>query len=99
MTATPDDTSADFLGSDFGSRHAQDEKFYGGPSFIAKQNLYRNFDFKRHRADGQGAEFAGGGVTLRLPLPVGERVGVRGFGRMEFFSNAGAPSPYPLPIG
>jgi 4-hydroxyphenylacetate 3-monooxygenase len=37
----------DFLGSEFGSRHAQYEKFYGGPSFIAKQNLYRNFDFKR----------------------------------------------------
>ena len=37
----------DFLGSEFGSRHAQYEKFYGGPSFVAKQNLYRNFNFKR----------------------------------------------------
>ena len=37
----------DFLGSEFGSRHAQYEKFYGGPSFSAKLNLYRNFDFKR----------------------------------------------------
>jgi 4-hydroxyphenylacetate 3-monooxygenase len=37
----------DFLGSEFGSRHAQYEKFYGGPSFVAKQNLYRNFDIKR----------------------------------------------------
>jgi 4-hydroxyphenylacetate 3-monooxygenase len=37
----------DFLGSEFGSRHQQYEKFYGGPSFGAKQNLYRNFDFKR----------------------------------------------------
>ncbi len=37
----------DFLGSEFGSRHAQYEKFYGGPSFGAKLNLYRNFDFKR----------------------------------------------------
>src|SRR5947199_299417 len=36
----------DFLGSEFGSRHQQYEKFYGGPSFGAKQNLYRNFDFK-----------------------------------------------------
>ncbi|MGB7035714.1 MAG: 4-hydroxyphenylacetate 3-hydroxylase N-terminal domain-containing protein [Xanthobacteraceae bacterium] len=36
----------DFLGSEFGSRHAQYEKFYGGPSFVAKQNLYRNFDWK-----------------------------------------------------
>ncbi len=40
----------DFLGSEFGSRHAQYEKFYGGPSFVAKQNLYRNFDFKRATA-------------------------------------------------
>jgi 4-hydroxyphenylacetate 3-monooxygenase len=40
----------DFLGSEFGSRHQQYEKFYGGPSFIAKQNLYRNFDFKRATA-------------------------------------------------
>jgi hypothetical protein len=46
-TATLDDTSPNFLGSEFGSRHAQYEKFYGGPSFAAKQNLYRNFDFKR----------------------------------------------------
>jgi len=37
----------DFLGSEFGSRHAQYEKFYGGPSFSAKLNLYRNFDWKR----------------------------------------------------
>jgi len=36
----------DFLGSEFGSRHQQYEKFYGGPSFGAKLNLYRNFDFK-----------------------------------------------------
>ena len=37
----------DFLGSEFGSRHQQYEKFYGGPSFGAKLNLYRNFDFER----------------------------------------------------
>jgi 4-hydroxyphenylacetate 3-monooxygenase len=37
----------DFIGSEFGSRHQQYEKFYGGPSFGAKMNLYRNFDFKR----------------------------------------------------
>jgi 4-hydroxyphenylacetate 3-monooxygenase len=40
----------DFLGSEFGSRQQQYEKFYGGPSFAAKQNLYRNFDFKRAAA-------------------------------------------------
>jgi 4-hydroxyphenylacetate 3-monooxygenase len=37
----------DFIGTEFGSRHAQYEKFYGGSSFIVKQNVYRNFDFKR----------------------------------------------------
>lgn len=36
----------DFLGSEFGSRHAQYEKFYGGPSFVARQTLYRVFDWK-----------------------------------------------------
>jgi 4-hydroxyphenylacetate 3-monooxygenase len=37
----------DFIGSEFGSRHQQYEKFYGGASFLVKQNVYRNFDFKR----------------------------------------------------
>ncbi len=37
----------DFLGSEFGSRHAHYEKFYGGPLFVAEQHLYRYFDFKR----------------------------------------------------
>jgi 4-hydroxyphenylacetate 3-monooxygenase len=37
----------DFIGSEFGSRHQQYEKFYGGASFIVKQNMYRNFDFAR----------------------------------------------------
>ena len=40
----------DFLGTEFGSRHAQYEKFYGGSSLIVKQNVYRNFDFKRATA-------------------------------------------------
>jgi 4-hydroxyphenylacetate 3-monooxygenase len=40
----------DFIGSEFGSRHAQYEKFYGGASFVVKQNVYRNFDFKRATA-------------------------------------------------
>ena len=52
----------DFLGSEFGSRQAQYEKFYGGPSFMAKQNLYRNFDFKR----------AGALVDKALNLPAVE---------------------------
>jgi 4-hydroxyphenylacetate 3-monooxygenase len=40
----------DFLGTEFGSRHAQYEKFYGGSSSIVKQNVYRNFDFTRATA-------------------------------------------------
>jgi 4-hydroxyphenylacetate 3-monooxygenase len=40
----------DFLGSEFGSRHQQYEKFYGGASFIVKQSVYRNFDFVRATA-------------------------------------------------
>src|SRR5262249_52973141 len=40
----------DFLGSEFGSRHAQYEKFYGGASFLVKQNVNRAFDYKRATA-------------------------------------------------
>jgi 4-hydroxyphenylacetate 3-monooxygenase len=40
----------DFLGSEFGSRHQQYEKFYGGASFLIKQNMYRNYDFARATA-------------------------------------------------
>ena len=49
----------DFLGSEFGNRHAQYEKFYGGASFLVKMNVYRNFDFKR----------AGALVDAALALP------------------------------
>ena len=37
----------DFIGSEFGSLHQQYEKFYGGASFLVKQNVYRNFNFER----------------------------------------------------
>jgi 4-hydroxyphenylacetate 3-monooxygenase len=37
----------DFLGSEFGNRHAQYEKFYGGASFPVKQNVNRFCDYKR----------------------------------------------------
>jgi 4-hydroxyphenylacetate 3-monooxygenase len=37
----------DFLGSEFGNRHAQYEKFYGGASFLVKQNVNRFYDYKR----------------------------------------------------
>jgi 4-hydroxyphenylacetate 3-monooxygenase len=50
----------DFIGTEFGSRHAQYEKFYGGSSFIVKQNVYRNYDFKR----------AGALVDAALALPL-----------------------------
>jgi 4-hydroxyphenylacetate 3-monooxygenase len=40
----------DFLGTEFGSRHQQYEKFYGGASFLVKTNVYRNFDWKRAAA-------------------------------------------------
>ena len=40
----------DFLGTEFGSRQQQYEKFYGGSSFLVKQNVFRNFDFKRATA-------------------------------------------------
>jgi 4-hydroxyphenylacetate 3-monooxygenase len=35
----------DFIGSEFGGRHQQYEKFYGGASFVVRQNVYRNYDF------------------------------------------------------
>lgn len=37
----------DFIGSEFGNRHQQYEKFYGGASFIVKQNMLRSYDMKR----------------------------------------------------
>ena len=37
----------DFIGSEFGSRHQQYEKFYGGASFLVKMNVNRYFDWKR----------------------------------------------------
>jgi 4-hydroxyphenylacetate 3-monooxygenase len=37
----------DFIGSEFGSRHQQYEKFYGGASFLIKQNVNRMFDYQR----------------------------------------------------
>jgi 4-hydroxyphenylacetate 3-monooxygenase len=40
----------DFLGTEFGSRHAQYEKFYGGASFVVKQNVNRLYDYKRATA-------------------------------------------------
>jgi 4-hydroxyphenylacetate 3-monooxygenase len=49
----------DFIGSEFGSRHQQYEKFYGGASFLVKLNVNRNFDWKR----------AGALVDAALALP------------------------------
>jgi 4-hydroxyphenylacetate 3-monooxygenase len=52
----------DFLGTEFGNRHAQYEKFYGGASFLVKQNVNRFFDYKR----------ATGMVDAALALPAVE---------------------------
>ncbi|WP_424137243.1 4-hydroxyphenylacetate 3-hydroxylase family protein [Roseomonas chloroacetimidivorans] len=40
----------DFIGSEFGNRHQQYEKFYGGASFLVKMNVFRNYDFGRATA-------------------------------------------------
>ncbi|MCO5072974.1 MAG: 4-hydroxyphenylacetate 3-monooxygenase [Rhizobiaceae bacterium] len=37
----------DFIGTEFGNRHQQYEKFYGGASYLVKTNMYRNYDFER----------------------------------------------------
>jgi 4-hydroxyphenylacetate 3-monooxygenase len=37
----------DFIGSEFGNRHQQYEKFYGGASHLVKMNMFRSYDFKR----------------------------------------------------
>jgi 4-hydroxyphenylacetate 3-monooxygenase len=40
----------DFIGSEFGSRQQQYEKFYGGASFVVKQNVNRFYDYARATA-------------------------------------------------
>jgi 4-hydroxyphenylacetate 3-monooxygenase len=35
----------DMIGSEFAGRHEQYEKFYGGASFLVKQNMARAYDF------------------------------------------------------
>jgi 4-hydroxyphenylacetate 3-monooxygenase len=49
----------DFIGTEFGNRHQQYEKFYGGASYLVKTNMYRAYDFQR----------AGGLVDAALNLP------------------------------
>jgi 4-hydroxyphenylacetate 3-monooxygenase len=53
----------DFIGTEFGSRHQQYEKFYGGASFLIKQNVNRFYDYKR----------ATGLVDAALSLPPTEQ--------------------------
>jgi 4-hydroxyphenylacetate 3-monooxygenase len=36
----------DLIGTEFAGRHEQYEKFYGGASFLVKQNMARAYDFK-----------------------------------------------------
>jgi 4-hydroxyphenylacetate 3-monooxygenase len=40
----------DFIGSEFGGRHQQYEKFYGGAPNLLKMNVFRNYDFARATA-------------------------------------------------
>ena len=40
----------DFIGSEFGSRHQQYEKFYGGGTYVVKQSINRLYDYKRATA-------------------------------------------------
>jgi 4-hydroxyphenylacetate 3-monooxygenase len=40
----------DFIGSEFGGRHQQYEKFYGGAPNVVKMNLARNYNFARATA-------------------------------------------------
>jgi len=40
----------DFIGTEFGSRHHQYEKFYGGASFVNKLHVNRFYDYKRATA-------------------------------------------------
>jgi 4-hydroxyphenylacetate 3-monooxygenase len=54
----------DFLGSEFGGRHQQYEKFYGGASFLVKQNVNRFYDYPRAKALVDAA--------FNLPPPEGE---------------------------
>jgi 4-hydroxyphenylacetate 3-monooxygenase len=35
----------ELIGSEFAGRHEQYEKFYGGASFLVKQNMARAYDF------------------------------------------------------
>jgi 4-hydroxyphenylacetate 3-monooxygenase len=35
----------DLIGTEFAGRHQQYEKFYGGASFLVKQNMFRTYDF------------------------------------------------------
>ena len=37
----------DFIGTEFAGRHQQYEKFYGGASFLVKQNMLRSYDMGR----------------------------------------------------
>jgi 4-hydroxyphenylacetate 3-monooxygenase len=39
----------DLIGTEFAGRHQQYEKFYGGASFLVKQNMARAYDFARAR--------------------------------------------------
>ena len=45
----------DLIGSEFGGRHQQYEKFYGGPQMSNKLHIYRNYDFDSAKAFAEAA--------------------------------------------
>ena len=53
----------DFIGSEFGNRHQQYEKFYGGASFIVKQNMFRSYDASRAKQLVESALVGSGAST------------------------------------
>jgi 4-hydroxyphenylacetate 3-monooxygenase len=40
----------DFIGTEFGNRQQQYEKFYGGAAYLVKMNMFRSYDFARATA-------------------------------------------------
>jgi 4-hydroxyphenylacetate 3-monooxygenase len=40
----------DFIGTEFGNRQQQYEKFYGGAAYLVKTNMFRCYDFARATA-------------------------------------------------
>ena len=57
------------IGTEFAGRHEQYEKFYGGASFLVKQNMARAYDFA-----GATQAWSSGRSTLPPDLSVNEDI-------------------------